>query len=552
MNAIINKYIKDNLILKTLFLNLSFLVLYVFICNPVFETNDDTGMCNIVSGGYGNYYSHTIFINLILGKVLSAIMNLFPHIKLYVVFFYIFMFCSFFVITYIIYKYFSNFALIINSIFLLYFGYECYVQVQFTKVSGVMSIAGVLLIMNSFESDKFKKKSFMLGIIILYFGCMVRFAACGLIIMIMYVLGIDYLTNKIKKKSKKNIVIFITSWSIILVGLFLIVKVDSYAYEKETDWKYYKIFNEKRAILLDNGFPSFDEHESEYTQLGLNANDIYLYSNWTFADPDIFTVKLMDEIIKFKSKKIITPQRILNVFSREIITGYLQETFFIPILILIIFWLLFYKKKYWILFINFIGLFFINCYFICINRYLLHRVDVIIWMAEFITLIFLMKDKKTNITIDYKKQLFIIAAISFSMLNTIVLNIIPKDKINNNAKDIIEYIKDDKQHLYLIDVYSDPTPNAYTIFSPINKGDIDNIYLLGGWGTNTPYTLKILDNYNIHNPFQDCVDNKKIYIIDNYKIDQIITYINDHYNTDAYAVLEQTLYGYKIYSIRSY
>jgi hypothetical protein len=89
---------------------------------------------------------------------------------------------------------------------------------------------------------------------------------------------------------------------------------------------------------------------------------------------------------------------------------------------------------------------------------------------------------------------------------------------------------------------------VYGLWDRIPTGVKKNFYALGGWGTYSPTTDAVLKEYNIRNPYEECVD-ADVYLIDNLHIQDTLSHIQTHYNESANAVLVKDLNGYSFYKI---
>ena len=90
MNFIRFKTFISDLIRKDIFwiftINLILLIHCLILHTPYNETNDDTGMRALASGAYGDSGGYLVFINIIIGKGLTFLYNVFPSINWYTLF----------------------------------------------------------------------------------------------------------------------------------------------------------------------------------------------------------------------------------------------------------------------------------------------------------------------------------------------------------------------------------------------------------------------------------------------------------------------------------
>lgn len=125
-------------------LNVIALLLSLIVFKPFFEENDDLFLSMICEGAFGKPDYHMIYTNVILGRVLVAILSIFPSIRAFITVQYVLIFISYCFICYYLcekqYGYFYSFILVVSTF------YECYVSFQYTKSGTIVTIAGYLLL----------------------------------------------------------------------------------------------------------------------------------------------------------------------------------------------------------------------------------------------------------------------------------------------------------------------------------------------------------------------------------------------------------------------
>lgn len=533
------------------------LIIFVFVFNPQFETSDDNAMAAISTGMRGDYNSHLIFINIIIGKIINIFMRMLPMVKWYVVFQYLCLYVAFTVILYSVIKLFknnANIAYLIIGILILIWGYDSFVIVQFSRTAGICGAAGSILIFANMKEEKKKWFEVILGGTLLCLCGMIRFQVMGLVMLFSVVMGLAVLRTKLKSKNLKDIYLCIVVFAftfVLGVGLYAL---DSQIYDSQDGWKEYREYNHLRAELLDRGFPSYAENVENYEELGITENDILNWSSWNFADKEAFTIETMKSIIELKEHKEFSVAFLGEFFEKFFIVfldTFWQERSFLGLILLFSLWLLYYRKNVLetvLLFVTVIG---VNLYFYWNNRYLMARIDMVIWLMAGISLIYFISEKQEHIKASGKSVFFFL--LGMSVLSSGVFQTNLKIDVNSeekiNAKEYLNMISEDGDKVYFVSVGSSPENLAYGIFDLPRKGLLDNYYSLGGWQTNSPITNAVLLRYSIENPYRDIVNNPDIYLVDNGNIDIKVTYIKEHYAEDAYAVLVKDIFGNKIYKI---
>ena len=138
------------------FFNLCVLAVLLIFLRPAYETNDDISVSMIANGAWGIRDMHVICQNYILGKIYNLFYTI-GHgmIPWYAILQYICVFSALTTVTCVLFRRLkSEQAFLVNGILLLYFGYECYIRMQYTKTAGIMLAAGVLLSFYEIEKEK--------------------------------------------------------------------------------------------------------------------------------------------------------------------------------------------------------------------------------------------------------------------------------------------------------------------------------------------------------------------------------------------------------------
>ena len=103
----------------------------------------------------------------------------------------------------------------------------------------------------------------------------------------------------------------------------------------------------------------------------------------------------------------------------------------------------------------------------------------------------------------------------------------------------MERLLADREHVYFakLDTVSD---RIYSPFEPADAGYWDRIVLLGGFDCNHPTIMDNLRLYGVDNPYRDCVDNPRVYFIED-DVDLTLAHIRERYEPAAEAELVEPL-----------
>ena len=105
---------------------------------------------------------------------------------------------------------------------------------------------------------------------------------------------------------------------------------------------------------------------------------------------------------------------------------------------------------------------------------------------------------------------------------------------SEQSQNFIAGVSSDTEHLYLTKVGLYALAPAYGPLSlvPLDVGS--NMAPLGGWPSGSPCYQAVLEQYGMTNPYRDCINNDKVYLIDN-DISTTINYIHEYYDSTARA-----------------
>lgn len=540
-----NKKLKINDLILAISLNILFFLLIINIFGIHYETNDDYGMAAITAGANGTPVSKLIFINVILGKILKLLTIQFPIINWYTLFQILTVFASLLSLTYIFLKNNKKIISIVISILIAYFGFDCYVNMQFTKTAGIATISGCILIAYALQERRIR--AYFIGASLLIIGSLYRFDACGMALIILSFLGIEHLIKLIQQRESKEIIFYIIKWCIPLILIIGFKIIDTTAYNSDESWKNYREYNTLRAELLDHGFPDYDKNEALYTSLNISREDLNMFKGWNFADPDIFNTDSMQALVNAKEKKCLnlnTIKSFITEAGKLIIKEPAFNAVIIALLVLLCIGCCPFKTLLWNA-IVYIG---IEFYLFFYDRYMLHRIEIVLWLSILCILLYYSDNRFNGLNLKYN----ILIATFLLVLNTSVYIQTLENKSDFiSYRNVVETISNDPEHLYIIPTLSDPVSLSYDAFDVIPYGIRKNIAYLGGWGTEFPTENMVLYRYGIRNPFRDIIDNDYVYLASYGNIEEILNYIRRHYNENIQAQTINEFNGMIFYKIVS-
>ena len=542
-------------LLIALGMNVLILFIYTQFFALVPESNDDLAMSYFVEGVYGQYSEYLIFENVLWGKFLVFMNQLIPAVKWYNVLMFAMVFVAFCEMTYaIIRAQGRKLGIAVSSIMLLFCGYHSYVLFQFSRVTAIATIGGMIMLFYALEraeGNMERKFCLIAGGLLSVWASMMRFQVFGLcVVLVGGAFGFYRLYMILREKREgwiKQIVTYLAVFGTVGVVSLALYIVDWAHYETNEEWKYYKEYNEVRADLWDTGFPDYYENYELYQSLGISENDFIYYLHWEM-DEEVLTLDTLKTIQAAKTERTFDIKEFLTLFP----SAYVPMSVFTVFVVLAFVTIALNKKNIYFVVYEFIGVMAFEALFFWMNRYGVERIDSGMWMAASITLMYAMSDDIKNITVNTWRWTIavvgIAATLNFSYLSDYTN---PYMGRIGTTKAVYEVISQDKEHLYVMLTKGPEIYHAYNFWEPSGEGDLSNVYNAYGWEYNINLKHDILENYGISNIYRDGVDNEKVYFVPGAQAERLILYVQENYYPDAQLVYEAEIMGYPVWSIKT-
>lgn len=595
---------------EALFFNIAYMVAMLVLFKPGLSI-DDFLMSNTIYGVNGNNYNfRATYMNFIYGRLVVFLLRLLPNIPWYTIMYYILLFVAFTLFAYIVLKWDDSYVgKIVVNLVLLFFSYEGYVTIQFTKVAGILG-AIAFLVMLTWHAGWLEK---IIAVILLMFSSMIRYdcakmavGAWSLVFIFKVVLDKVNGTEHCLLKNKRASI-----WMIIGICIFLFIPKISYVglSEDEKDFwtHYYWKNNTVRSLVQDYGVPDYEEYQEIYDTLDISKNDLYIWRSWNW-DRYVVTLKkgeilqalangneellntllfeyqseesgewhdqieeVKDEksgglisVIENGGKKIIRLiQKVFNInsiigFFKKFPKAYLTIDVFVVYMGMVL--ISFFSgatEKRWIIWAAVLssGIYMLLNYYLYINlRYLQHRVDIGIAMAVIgIFLYFVLENQKSLLCHSGKVQMT-----GFCLLLLVLSG-------------RYMYYGDD-----LSEINEDYIENNNLFFEETGK-DVDNSYFLAAQRSNgITYNLKFYEAFDVprvgalqnvkrmgsgqlylDEPKEDSIfwimDKNAYLVLTDENGDDMAwqTYVSEHCGKDVEMPLVKHYFGKKLYRVRS-
>lgn len=539
--------------------NLTVLVLMLLILRPGYETNDDISISMIANGAWGVRDMHVICQNYLLGKLYNLFYTV-GHgmIPWYAILQYAFVFSALTTVTCVLFRRLqSEQAFLVNGILLLYFGYECYIRMQYTKTAGIMLGAGAFLLFYEMEKKKINRKAVVWGILLAVTGSLYRFEETAVCCVLVAGVGLYFLMNlkqwgKQKKKRLLTLLGVFGLTGILMVGCEIL---DQRLYASDPDWNAFMQYNEYRSNLTDYSIPAFADFEEEYKEMGISKTAYKIFrTGLNFYDPDVYSLDTLQKMDELRPRNNLS-RALAENFLKEFPVGYVKITVFLGFLLLAFLWLFWRKseKQVWLVAAyEILAMGLIDFYLYYEGRYLENRVEVGMWFAISLVVIWCLDSAKMHLN----RQLVLIALGCLLIANQSTWKsrwrglseqeVRDQKYLREGFEDIVSV---DPEGLYLAKLGT-ITYTGYGMFSPVPEETFENVVWYGGWEMGNPLWVDKMAEYHVTNPYRDLIDQEHVYIVDD-KIDLTLKYIKEYYQKDVEAELVKKSTYLKVYRIKT-
>lgn len=533
--------LKKHKILKDFLLAVLICVLYfVFleiIFDFVFAINDDRSISNLIGGKFASPSQYGVFVSILISYPLSKLYSRFPDIPFYgimyfILMFFVLLFLVFFVLNKINKKvsYKSIFITLILSVLL-----PSIVQPQFTVLSALLAIPLIIIAYN-FKNFSIKEK-ICYGFIFTFFTLFsISIREDVFYMSIPFILLAVFINIE---KNKKWIIIPTVFISIILTitGVHIISNNNLL---NNQEYSNYIEYNQVRSDLYDfYGFPDYEEHSDLYEQLGISKAAYDMLTNYILDIPEASYENLC-ALRDFQKANFVNSISLGNIIS-EIATSFfstLNCMLLLSIGILFLFVLIKSFKsdirKFLLILFTILGTIAIAIGLSIFMKFP-ERIATSLLLFNFALLISLLDGINFNFKILKPKlitlfSIILILLLSFGNISfTKSYNILYVEKCHDGII-IEEYISDDKEHLYMLDINITRPPQTAFLLQPITP--VYNNYYFD-WFYFTPQYNEMMDRLGYEN-FDDILQRsnnfKCITLKESNFFNYLVNYTSEKFN----------------------
>lgn len=511
-----------------------------------YEFNDDVLMKDILSGAYtGHPESHNIQMLWPISAFIAFLYRILPIIPWYGVFLCA---CQFGCVAILIYRVLCLLptlrgkAVAASIVYLFVFALALphLVMVQYTiTVAIIAAVAAFFFYTIPMELDNRRfMGNALCALLLVWLGFMIRSEMMLLMLPFIGITGLIRWNRETHALSKQNIIRYVGTFGILLLGMGAFWSIDKLAYSSDA-WKAFLAEFDSRTQLYDYQYvPTYNENRAFYESIGLSKADVELLANYDYGLDSKIDAQVIGQVADYadKLRMVTLGERIIESLKEYVYecTHFTYGIFSVltAFLYFMLVWAILARKectwlyKIKIIFYRVIAIFAVRTIpwlYIIIGRRKPIRITHSLFIVEDVILFGMLIVELSSKVRDGRFLQMLIAVICVGGGILIIPNTVTslnaqiesQERINRLDRAIDAYCMERPDNFYFIDVYS--TIREGETFNEKmfkkNSNTIENHDLIGGWAVNSPIYWEKLGKFGINDISQDILTRDDIYII---------------------------------------
>ena len=551
-------YLKKYPFLTCLLIQMIILAFYLISGTMKYEVSDDFMMQLMVSGAYGTSANDMMFTSPLLAMLLSGLYQILPMINWYFYFQAILIMVSLSVIAYVFIK--EQKHMLLQSLLwalLLFIAKDFYQLMQFTKTASILLCAACVLAVHAM---KHQKGLLVIAILLLILGMMLRLKCIYIVgpALAVYVLFdlIEHrqsLWNAFQPYLLLGLCALLCYGGVVFSGNFL---------EQQNGLQAYDEFNGARVAINDVKEVPYEVIQEELTKIGISENDYQMMLSWNFGDEDFFHTETMSQVadIMAKHQSHSLKDALYSMIQRQ----YWTYIIFWFVLISVGICMLTFKSIPQALVTGVVGiiLLFLNAY---VSRNV-YRVEVSTFISCALFFFYTLKLPRQQITnklvwlpvmgmlvVSFIGLVPVHGQDNYDVMNASWDNDTSKYQVSfrETPLSIIEELEANPQNTYVLGFQS-CIQSYYLHYDPVvdsGKSLFNNAIYLGGVDFQHPLRNEWLKQHQISNTMQALLQ-EDVYFVEHKTQQQILTYLQEHYDASITMELVKEVDGYQIWKFK--
>ena len=546
---------------KATVINAMILVLIVFFTDMSYETNDDYAIS--VRTLMGDPY--TFFVDYHVCRFLIWLQGLIPALNAFVLFQVAVSFIAFTCISALFLdKERSFMAQLIFLLIIAIYSFDHYSVIQFTKTSILVLTSGMLMLIDAM-TERRRVGYYAAALMLFYIGSTLRIqnaylaiAFAGLFLLFWVVQNRRRLIPEgYLRPAKLGVYLLLL---LLLGGAFLLHQWSNDINVSTTALREYQKYNDERSWVIDySDFKHYDGNRDKFDAMGLSENDLYLINNWYFdydGAASYDNLKSINRVYAESRQASVdrVKRSVKDCLKNIVSTVRAHSSEGIQIIILMgiaLSAMALMRPGYW-LYIIALGVasltIYLGLYYMGRPAYrAFYGVDLsaTLWLLWYFdsTRYRTKATDGSEANIGPSEAVRALFGIAFALLLSIGVFFCGENSRNTHegivnglrGEALTREISSNKDKVYLFATRD--KMNLSTYATPMRAPDPDgNVFTFGGWGTLSPYLLGRMATYGLDNLFEDIIDNKDVYVIDNRNVDRMEEYLEKWYGRDGSTI----------------
>lgn len=515
--------------------------------------SDDYFTAQIAYGAFSGHYDvHLVYNNVILGYIIMGLLKIFPKVAWYTVLQVVSCYLALSTMT-CLWKT-KNYGKQIYYIFfpvLIFFSYELYIKITFTKTAGCLVVCGLLLLYEALEQKK-NIWLFFVGVAFVELGYIYRNSVFYSILPFFIALYVVKLFRVFRQERASKETLARSLKLCFALGAVLLMSnglqlLNERVYFQDQEWGDFRKYDGLRSQLIDQTTNNYEEYWEDYEAINCSKNDLELLYSSNLNYHGLWNSQWYKEIVAIAKKSSI-PSSVATLFDVKQFIKFFHEWWsvytgygiFIILLMTQFLSVIEKKENYIYALVVDAGMIAENWYLqVAMNRTYQSHVDVYLILAAQMFFLFVCdmdnthQEKNNKWLFYFLTVTVIINQYSYLQRDTF-LDYIQSPNVCNASKNkyILDTVIQDKEHLYLFPAqettYSLWQYEAYDI---IPQGIYSNLYspCLYRW----PSQRSALEKYEVDNPMQEIAYDDSIRFmvsdeIEEKNVEMYETYCREH------------------------
>ena len=536
--------------------NFAVMVCAVLFLVPMAINNDDFVIHAITSGAYGEASAITVHTNVVLGWLLVVLQRIIPAINWFSTLEFLSLFMAFSLLSAMIVlqnrSYFgASLALFMTVVIAPGF----YNELHNTKLSPLLAAVGLLAVY--FAISTRRGLFFLFGALLALFSSFLRLHA--FLTGAAFAAGVLFL---LEIPAEKGLRAWFVAQKRIIVGFGVVFAVitafavtDILIVSADPDGSEYREYNRVRGEISDFQIPDYQLHKSEYEALGISENDYWLIDEWNFADTEKFDIETLSAIAAMNEKPDFGAV-VSSLF--ETLSGELRSVYFLSMLILTVLGFAVSKKNrrlsfVWIIVAYCLCLFYL-CYIGRTPRWVTAGISGAgIAAAAFFTAL----SERCRAVLARRATFVTVCVLSLSLTAVLYGSELGsyQNGFNREAGKIYGALNERGDKLYLMDQATSPANAIHRIqptFSALPKGIFENVYVLGGWDTESAVKNAALTRQGVTgSPYRALLEQDDVFLVDTKSYLRKHIYLIENVDARVEMSLYDIIDGYYLFSFAS-